>query len=92
MPSTASCSPTHNVLPVRSLARAREGTAGRLNNPARSTCPRTSTLRISHFPDPHQRRYARRTQATDPDRLRAGSDRLTTEGSRKEPVPVRVEG
>jgi len=22
------------------------------------TCPRTSTLRISHFPDPQQRRYA----------------------------------
>ena len=38
--------------------RAREGTAGRLKNPARSTCPRTSTLRISHFPDPHTRRYA----------------------------------
>ena len=36
------------------LARAREGTAGRLKNPARSTCPRTSTLRISHFPDPRQ--------------------------------------
>jgi len=31
---------------------AREGTAGRLKNPARPTCPRTSTLRISHFPDP----------------------------------------
>ena len=39
--------------------RAREGTAGRLKNPARSTCPRTSTLRISHFPDPRHRRYAR---------------------------------
>ena len=38
--------------------RVREGTAGRLKNPARSTCPRTSTLRISHFPDPHRRRYA----------------------------------
>ncbi len=35
-----------------SMARVREGTAGRLKNPARSTCPRTSTLRISHFPDP----------------------------------------
>ena len=34
------------------VARAREGTAGRLKNPARSTCTRTSTLRISHFPDP----------------------------------------
>ena len=29
------------------LARVREGTAGRLKNPARSTCPRISTLRIS---------------------------------------------
>jgi hypothetical protein len=37
--------------------RVREGTAGRLKNPARSTCPRTSTLRISHFPDPRNRRY-----------------------------------
>ena len=41
------------------LARAREGTAGRLKNPARSTCPRASTLRISHFPDPRPRRYNR---------------------------------
>ena len=45
--------------PRRSLARVREGTAGRLFNPARPTCPRTSTLRISHFPDPRERRYAR---------------------------------
>ena len=44
---------------ARQLKRAREGTAGRLKNPARSTCPRTSTLRISHFPDPQHRRYAR---------------------------------
>ena len=36
----------------QTLARVREGTAGRLKNPARSTCPRSSTLRISHFPDP----------------------------------------
>ena len=40
-----------------SEARVREGTAGRLFNPARSTFPRISTLRISHFPDPRQRRY-----------------------------------
>jgi hypothetical protein len=26
--------------------------------PARSTCPRTSTLRISHFPDPRNRHYS----------------------------------
>ena len=38
--------------PVTALKRVREGTAGRLKSPARSTCPRTSTLRISHFPDP----------------------------------------
>jgi transposase len=36
----------------------REGTAGRLKNPARSTFPCPSTLRISHFPDPQRRRYA----------------------------------
>ena len=38
---------------------AREGPAGRLKNPARSTSPSTSTLRISHFPDPRSRRYNR---------------------------------
>jgi len=59
MPSIASCSPTNSALSMRSLVRTREGTAGRLKNPARSTCPRTSTLRISHFPDPQSRRYAR---------------------------------
>jgi len=45
--------------PGRTQARVREGTAGRLVNPARSTYPRTSTLRISHFPDPRPRRNAR---------------------------------
>ena len=50
-------------------ARAREGTAGRLKNPARPTCPRTSTLRISHFPDPRNRRYIRlRAHGRPPDR------------------------
>ena len=57
-PSTDSSSPTPAPPTTRTLARAREGTAGRLKNPARSTCPRTSTLRISHFPDPHARRYS----------------------------------
>ncbi len=32
---------------------------GDSSHPARSTCTRTSTLRISHFPDPRHRRYAR---------------------------------
>src|SRR4029450_8956115 len=66
--STEDSSPTPSPLdpPPRCVKmRAREGTAGRLNNPARSTCPRTSTLRISHFPDPHTRRYA---DPTDPER------------------------
>jgi hypothetical protein len=48
------------------LARAREGTAGRLKNPARSTYPRISTLRISHFPDPRNRRYLRLSQPGRP--------------------------
>ena len=49
--------------PTESATRAREGTAGRLKNPARSTCPRTSTLRISHFPDPHPDATRRRSRA-----------------------------
>ena len=52
-------------------ARVREGTAGRLKNPARSTCPRTSTLRISHIPDPSQPSLERHCPL-----------RLDTEGSR----------
>ena len=42
------------------------GTAGRLFNPARSTFPRSSTLRISHFPDPRNRRYNRRDEPGRP--------------------------
>ena len=42
--------------------RIREGTAGRHSHPARSTLTRTSTLRISHFPDPYPRRYAAHQQ------------------------------
>jgi hypothetical protein len=58
--------------PQRRLAQAREDTAGRLRDPARSTCPRTSTLRISHFPDPQHRRYNRPRQARKATALRAG--------------------
>jgi transposase len=57
------------------------GHCGRLKNPARSTYPRTSTLRISHFPDPHPRRYP---QYADPDRpppRRLLNPPLDTEGS-----------
>jgi hypothetical protein len=62
--SAGSWSPTHKPLrcrpPPRSR-RAREGTRGRLHNPARPTCPpRSSALRTSHFPDPRTRRYPQR--------------------------------
>ena len=52
--STDNSSPTLNS----TMQRIREGTAGRLFNPARPTRTRSSTLRISHFPDPRTRRYA----------------------------------
>jgi transposase len=52
-PSTGSWPPT----PWSRKTRAREGTPGRLGHPARPACPRTPALRISHFPDPHTRRY-----------------------------------
>ena len=73
----------------RTLTRAREGTAGRLKNPARSTCPRTSTLRISHFPDPRTptlrpHRHRRKT----PTKTALTADRLTTEGSRYDAAPA----
>jgi hypothetical protein len=64
-PSIASSSPTlaqpPRLLPPSRLMRVREGAARRLKNPARSTCPRTSTLRISHVPDPRNRRYNRQS-------------------------------
>ncbi len=56
MLSSASSSPTRDKPPTQTrlwpLRRVREGTAGRLKNPARPTCSRSSALRISHFPDP----------------------------------------
>ena len=42
-----------------SLEGLRAGSAGRLFHPARPAFPRTSTPRISHLPDPRERRYAR---------------------------------
>jgi hypothetical protein len=46
--------------------QVREGTAGRHSHPARPTLTRSSTLRISHFPDPHPRRYAPRRRPERP--------------------------
>jgi hypothetical protein len=43
--------------PRTMLARVREGTAGRLKNPARLARTRTPALRISHIPDPRPPRY-----------------------------------
>jgi Transposase IS116/IS110/IS902 family len=63
--STASSPPT-----PRSTShpgkRAREGTPGRLCHPARPAFPRAPALRISHFPDPHTRRYRHPTQHHSP--------------------------
>ena len=53
----ANSSPTPQPGARTRTRRAREDTPGRLFNPARPTYPRTSALRISHFPDPHPRRY-----------------------------------
>jgi transposase len=61
-PSTGSWPPT----PATRKTRAREGTPGRLSNPARPACPRTPALRISHFPDPHTRRYRHPAQRHSP--------------------------
>ena len=61
---------------IRAPKAAREGTAGRLKNPARSTFPRTSTLRISHFPDPHSRRYRSPAVLRTPTRLRLLAHRV----------------
>ena len=62
MPSTGSWQPT----PRSRKKRAREGAPGLLFNPARPACPRTPALRISHFPDPHTRRYRHRARLHSP--------------------------
>jgi hypothetical protein len=90
-PSTANCSPTPNKrnssARLSQLTQAREGAAGRLKNPARSTYPRTSTLRISHFPDrpvkiPAEARHTRTQRPTVEDRkgplVSVGPNRLVT--------------
>ena len=77
-PSTASWSPTpsHSSTTGCESGRALRGVT---QNPARPTSTRSSTLRISHFPDPRNRRYAR---ASDRPEEHAPNDLLTTEGSR----------
>jgi hypothetical protein len=85
-PAWKPCAASRGASPTRSIdnseptpararqsvrTRVREGTAGRLMYPARPASTRTPTLRISHFPDPHQRRYPRphrhgRPRSSDP--------------------------
>jgi hypothetical protein len=93
MPSTDNWLPTPNVWHwqprAKRPARAREGTAGRLMNPARSTCPRTSTLRISHFPGPHTRRYPH-PAACEPLRGFGSSPIAPTRRSRQGGAPHRT--
>jgi transposase len=90
-PSTVSSSPTPRPPSSRPgtsppssrsrrLARVREGTAGRLKNPARSTFPRTSTLRISHFPDPRNRRYNRPSDVGRPPPRTPSRERVDNRG------------
>jgi transposase len=73
-------SPTPKPLRSKQQKRAREGTAGRLKDSARSTYPRISTLRISHFPDPQRRRYAEPRDAERRRTERPSTPRLDTEG------------
>ena len=89
--STVNCSRTPAPPPTTTLARVREGTAGRLKIQRGRPSPRTSTLRISHF-------RTRSTDATtDPAPPKAlyqearPDGRLTTEGSRNDSViPTRL--
>ena len=94
-PSTANCSPTNNAASVQPRTRVREGTAGRHINPARSTCPRTSALRISHFLDPQCRRYPPTRPLRTPTRGRLPSrrgDKRRRTLQRADPGPLTTEG
>ena len=70
--------------PPRTWTRVREGTAGRHFSPARPASTRTPALRISHFPDPHQRRYPRPRRRGRPRRERPSNPPLDIRG-----VPLR---
>jgi transposase len=77
--STASCAPTPSRWTWtwrRQVRRAREGTRGRLTNPARPTCtPRSSALRISHNPSPPHPRYRPDAPRQHPRQLRLAGHR-----------------
>ena len=65
---------------LRAWTRVREGTAGRHSNPARPAHTRTPALRISHFPDPHPRRYPRQHRRGRPRPRRPCSPPLDNRG------------
>ena len=69
--------------------RVREGTAGRHTNPARPAHTRTPALRISHFPDPHQRRYPRPRRRGRPRRRDPSNPPLDIRGVPKRRRQVR---
>jgi hypothetical protein len=77
MSSTASCSPTR----CDHAGRAREDTRGRHFNPAWPTHTPTSTLRISHFPDPPH-----------PSLEPPSAPRLDTEGCHERAFTVNLDG
>ena len=76
---TAASAPTRKP-PPRTWMRVREGTAGRHFSPARPASTRTPALRISHFPDPHQRRYPRPRRHGRPRRERHSNPPLDVRG------------
>ena len=82
--SDASSSSTPQPTGAIRWTRVREGTAGRLKNPARPARTRIPALRSSHFPDPRKRRYNRlASHGSPPTPAPLFGHQLTTKGSRK---------
>ena len=79
--SIDSSAPTPRPGHQRAWTRVREGTAGRHIDPALPASSRTPTLRISHLPGPHQRRYPRPRRHGRPRLPNPRTRLLTTEGS-----------
>jgi len=73
-----------------SKRQVREGTRGRLHNPARPTYPpRSSALRTSHSPDPHDRRYPSQDPVAPPRGLDS-QPAASTRRSRQDGAPHRT--
>jgi hypothetical protein len=63
------------------------GHSGRLMYPARPVSTRTPPIRISHFPDPHQRRYPRRPAPGRPRRKESSPPPLDKRGAERRHLP-----